>query len=129
MNRWLGPIVAIVAVAGAFYLGDAVGKRVRPLHDVNPVGFHVYGQVQIPPTALNTSGCPATQTQVKLCTLTFDFALSTASTPTAQNCDPGTNCMSFTTPPKQPLKVTLKDSDGSYGPYDDYVSGQILATQ
>lgn len=129
MNRWLGPIVAIVAVAGAFVLGDAVGKRVKPLHDVNPVGFHVYGQVQIPPTALNTSSCPATLTQAKYCTLTFDFVLSPDSAPTAEPCLSGTNCLSFTNPPKQTLKVTVKDSAGSHGPYDDYVSGQILATQ
>ncbi len=125
MNKWLGLALAVAAIIGAFILGQTM----HPFQDVNPVGFHVKGQVQINGNSLDASNCPATPVPKQPCTLTFDFALSTNSTPAAQACNAGTNCLSFTNLQK-PLQVTVKDSSSSNGTtYSDYVSGQVLITQ
>lgn len=112
MNKWLGFSIAVVAVIGAFVLG----QRVRPLSgDVNPVGFHVKGQVQINGNnKLNLSKC--TSTASNPCDLTFDFLLDQNATPAAQNCNSGTNCVSFGNPNGKTLDVTIVFPDSSPNP-------------
>lgn len=124
MNKWLGFIIAVIAVIGAFVLGQIL----KPFQDVNPVGFHVKGQVQINGNTLDASKCTATP--VKPCTLDFNFALSDKSAPTAQSCDPGSNCLSYSNQQGNTLTVTVYDSSTSNGTvYNDYVNGRVVVTQ
>jgi hypothetical protein len=124
MNRWLGFIIAVLAVIGAFI----AGQKMKPLSDVNPVGFHVRGQVQVNGNTLDASKCTANP--IKPCTLGFDFALSEKSTPTAQSCDPGSNCLSYSNQQGNTLTVTVYDSSTGNGTvYNDYVNGRVVVTQ
>lgn len=122
MNKALAAIAALVIAVVAFALG-----YMRPFADVNPVGFHARGQVQINgKNTLDVSNC--TTTAKTLCTFTFHFSLSDKSTPSVpQSCDAGTNCLSFSNAPNQTLEVE-SDPAGTGTKFYDYVNAKILVT-
>ncbi|HET6275799.1 MAG TPA: hypothetical protein VFE16_07715 [Candidatus Cybelea sp.] len=123
MNKTFAAIAALVIALIAFALG-----YMRPFADVNPVGFHARGQVQINgKNTLNASNC--TTTSKKPCTFTFHFSLDDKSTPAvSQSCDAGTNCVSFSNAPNQMFEVET-DSAGTGTQYHEYVNARIVVSQ
>jgi hypothetical protein len=83
---------AVVAVAAFF-----VGFIVRGPLDVNPVGFHAQGLVQINgSTALNTT---STCNNNGPCILSFDFSTDEGGNPPeVLSCSANSNCLSFSGP-------------------------------
>lgn len=125
MNKALAAISAAVIAIVAFL----IGFNMHPLSDVNPVGFHAKGQVQINGSnTLNAANCTSTST--KPCTLTFDFSLDPKVAPSQQlNCDKGANCLSFSNQANDTLEVTVTDAAGGSGTtYQDYVNGRVVVS-
>ncbi len=123
MNKMLAVLSALVIAIVAFAVG-----YMRPFADVDPVGFHARGQVQVNgKNTLDVSNC--TTTSKKPCTLTFHFSLNDKGTPAvSQSCDMGTNCLSFSNAPNQTFEVET-DSAGTGTQYHEYVNGRIVVTQ
>ena len=128
MNRWLGFLIAVIAVVAAFY----VSRWMRPLGggDIDPVGFHARGQVKINgATRLIPPQCTAAS-KTK-CTLTFDFSFSLKGTPDPQSCDAIKNCLSFSNPDGQKVDVTIVFPDSSANPTPSpfLINGRVEASQ
>jgi hypothetical protein len=90
----------------------------RPLHDVNPIGFHAEGQVQINGgSSLDTSTC----SKNGACTLRFDFSTNEdGNTPEDLPCAANSNCLSFS----GPTVMIAGSPDGLQTP--EVVNGRVM---
>jgi hypothetical protein len=117
-QRFVIAIGVIVIAAVAFVAGYFIPHT----SNVNPIGFHVRGQVQIDKsTALDTT---STCYKNGSCTLMFDFWTSAGgNTPADLLCDPNSNCMSF-----RGLNASVADSPSGIQ-NNDNITGRMLVIQ
>jgi hypothetical protein len=92
-DRYTMAIGALIIAAALFIGGVFFEKLLYPgTRDVNPIGFHAQGQVQINgDNTLNIHTCSQDQS----CTLAFDFSTDKGSQLAPLTCDGYKRCMAF----------------------------------